>query len=158
VKTRDEQREGQSGQIEVGLADARGRSLLWALIFLGLGALAFWGLAGVGKVIAVILAVPGLRNLIALVRGLLHPPGRIKLTDETLTITPRLSAGREVAVPWSDVKHAYLLKRSVPWTRSGPILVIETERGRFSYPRDWFQVESDQRRIATVLARRLGHL
>jgi hypothetical protein len=35
-------------------------------------------------------------------------------------------------------------------------LVIETSDERFVYPRDWFASDSDQRRVAHALGRRLG--
>jgi hypothetical protein len=59
-------------------------------------------------------------------------------------------------VPWDGIRHVFFLRRSVPWARTGPILVIETEDRTFSYPRDWFASDSDQRRVAHAIFRRLG--
>ncbi len=41
---------------------------------------------------------------------------------------------------------------------TGPVLVLETKKGVFEYPRDWFAEGSDQRRVVLALNRRLGHL
>jgi hypothetical protein len=45
----------------------------------------------------------------------------------------------------------------VPWTRAAPVLVIESKDRAFTYPRDWFITEADQRRIVRELhARGVG--
>jgi hypothetical protein len=46
---------------------------------------------------------------------------------------------------------AYFLRRSVPWNRSAPLLIIESGGVAHSYPRDWFANEADQRRIISAL-------
>ena len=38
------------------------------------------------------------------------------------------------------------------------VLVVETARGVFEYPRDWFAGDNDQKGIVTALNRRLGRL
>jgi len=62
-----------------------------------------------------------------------------------------LCKGEPAAFPLDKVQHAYLLRRAVPWTRAAPVLVIEADGRAFSYPRDWFLTEADQRRIVREL-------
>jgi hypothetical protein len=59
-------------------------------------------------------------------------------------------------MPVADLRHAYLLRRALPWNHTGPVLVVETRRGVFQYPRDWFGAENDQKRLSQALNRRLG--
>ena len=40
------------------------------------------------------------------------------------------------------VSAAYFLRRSVPWTRAAPVLVIEADDTAYAYPRDWFVNEA----------------
>jgi len=39
----------------------------------------------------------------------------------------------------------------VPWTRAAPVLVVEAGGKPFTFPRDWFLTEADQRRIVREL-------
>jgi hypothetical protein len=45
----------------------------------------------------------------------------------------------------------YFLRRSVPWNRSAPVLVVELGKRAMAFPRDWFATEADQRRIVHAL-------
>ena len=45
----------------------------------------------------------------------------------------------------------YFLRRSVPWNRSAPVLVVELGPKAMAFPRDWFASEADQRRIVHAL-------
>jgi hypothetical protein len=58
----------------------------------------------------------------------------------------------------ADLRHAYLLRRAVPWAVSGPVLIVEAKEQTWSYPRDWFGSESEQRRVLLALNRKLGVL
>ena len=65
---------------------------------------------------------------------------------------------RLAALSFGDVTHAFFLRRAVPWTQAGPILIVEVGEAIFSYPRDWFASESEQRRILEAINRRLGRM
>jgi hypothetical protein len=51
------------------------------------------------------------------------------------------------------VTAVYFLRRSVPWNRSAPVLVIELGPKAMAFPRDWFASEADQRHIIHALMR-----
>jgi hypothetical protein len=158
-KARDDDRRGDDdGDLDVSLEHSRGRNFVTAVLGLGLGVLAVWGLGWLGRiVIGGLLLGYGLRAAWAFVETLRHDPGRIAILGEELHLTPRLCAGTTLVVKLGDVRHAYLLKRAVPWTKSGPILILETQSGVFEYPRDWFPKDGDhQRRVAHALNARLG--
>lgn len=142
--------------VVIELTHARWRHFAWALVGLGLGVLLALRLQGWIKVFSLLALLPGLSAGMAFARTLLHPPGTIRLQGDQLELTPRLCSGATVAMPIAEVRSAYLLRRALPWTTAAPVLVVETGRGVFEYPRDWFVSESDQRKIATALNRGLG--
>jgi hypothetical protein len=78
--------------------------------------------------------------------SLLHPPGTIALGERTVVLPVSLCAGKSVEVSFGELKHAYILRRALPWMTQGPVLVVETAQGTYEYPRDWFSGEADQRR------------
>ena len=115
-----------------------------------------WKLGTVGKGLGIILLVLGVVNLVRFARTLVRAAGSIAVSEETVRLPEGLCRARAHTIEYTGVRHAFFLRRAVPWTRTGPILVIETDRGVFSYPRDWFTSDSDQRRIAHAIHRRLG--
>ena len=48
----------------------------------------------------------------------------------------------------------YFLRRSVPWNRAAPVLVVELGERRSLFPRDWFASEADQRHVVHALLAR----
>jgi hypothetical protein len=71
-------------------------------------------------------------------------------------ILPRgLHRAKALEMVPSAVTAVYFLRRSVPWNRSAPVLVIELGDRAMAFPRDWFASEADQRRVVHAL---LGHL
>jgi hypothetical protein len=157
VASRDE-RSGDD-PLEVELEHSRWRHFAWAAVF---GLFAAFLLFRVGGFVAGALGLvaAGLLARSGYSFGLtyLRPAGRILLRGTELQLPPRLHAPAQLTLPLGDVKHAYLLRRAVGWTTPGPLLVVETARGRFEYPRDWFSSETDQRRVASVVSKRLGHI
>lgn len=149
---------GDEPTLEVELQHARWRHFAWAVVCCALGGFLIWRLGPVGKAIGAFTLFVGLMAGRAFVRTLVHPAGTISLGDEALQLTPEPCAGTRVRVALDDVRHAYFLRRALPWTTSGPVLVLETSRGVYTYPRDWFATDSDQRRLASALNRRLGRL
>lgn len=144
--------------VEVPLAHARWRKATWALAYLGLGAFAVAKLGSLGQAIGVLLLLGGALEARSFVRTLVSPVGAIVIRDQDISLPTRPCAGAILTVPIGDLRHAYFLRRAVPWTTTGPVLVVETEHRTFAYPRDWFTSELDQREIATALNRRLGRL
>jgi hypothetical protein len=145
-----------TGPTDVGLEHGRWRALVWAVIGLALGVLLIAKLGSVGKAIGVIMCIASLIPTRAFVFTLLNAPGRIKVDDDAVTLPSGLCRAKSVTLPFAKIRHAYFLRRAVPWTRTGPLLIVETSEGLFQYPRDWFASDSDQRRVAAALNRRLG--
>lgn len=102
------------------------------------------------------LLVLGAFRLFELVQSFLHPPGTIVVTDREVTLPRGLSMGKPIKVSPSDVTAVYFLRRSVPWNRSAPVLVVEIGPRALAYPRDWFASEADQRHVVHALMRNLG--
>jgi hypothetical protein len=139
--------------LEVQLEHARWRNFAWAAAGIVVAALLIGLLATVFKWLgALLLAVSGI-GVWAFVMTLLHPPGRIRVSEAEVSLARGLCRGVEVTLPLDRVRHAFLLRRA---TRTGPLLVVETDDGVFTYPRDWFGSDSDQRRVALALNQRLG--
>ncbi len=147
-----------AGPTAVDLEHARMRHLTWCAVGVLLGGVLLLKLGIVGKLIGIALLVLGAIAGRAFVMTLLHSAGRIEVNEDDVTLPRGLCHAKAETLPVSDLRHAYFLRRAVPWTRSGPLLVVETSQGVFSYPRDWFATDSDQRRIAMALNHRLGRL
>jgi hypothetical protein len=143
---------------QVSLEHGRSRHLTWLVISAAIGILLLWKLGVVGKAIGVMLLLVSALHAYRVVRTLLRPPGRIEVRDDGVVLPAGLCREGSTAVPYSQVRHAFFLRRAVPWSRTGPILVIESEDQVFTYPRDWFSSDSDQRRVALALNRRLGRI
>jgi hypothetical protein len=143
--------------LEVELVHARWRNAIWSAIAVGLTAFLVIRAGTFGLVTGVIVLGMGLKSVVAFVKTLLHPAaGLIALREKELVLPRGLCAGDPVTMPIGDLRHAYLLRRKVPFNASAPVLVVETQRGIFEYPRDWFYADQDQRRITIALNRRLG--
>ena len=144
--------------LQVPLYHARWRHFAWAAILIGLGSLLFVSLGLFGRVVGVALLALAISPTIEFVRTLAHEAGTIGVSSESVALPPRLCAKDSADVPFRDVKHAYFLRRMLPWMTTGPLLVVETGRGTFAYPRDWFASEADQRRVVTTINRRVARL
>jgi hypothetical protein len=144
--------------IEVELAPSRWRHLAWAAAGIGLGILMIVRMGDIGLVLGGAVLIGGLLAGKSFVQTLLHPPGIIAVREAEVLLPEQVCTSDPVKVPLGDLRHAYLLRRNLPWNHTGPVLVVETRRGVFQYPRDWFAGEGDQRRVWTTLNRRLGRL
>jgi hypothetical protein len=129
----------------------RYRHLMWMGFGIVTGALLIWKLGSVGQWLgAVLLAVGGIATY-SFVRTLLFPPGTISVGDDGVELPRGLCRGEPAKFELDQIEHAYLLRRAVPWTRAAPVLVIEAGGRPYSYPRDWFMTEADQRRVVREL-------
>lgn len=142
----------------VSLESGRWRHLTWIVTSAAVGVLLLWKLGVVGKAVGVLLLAYGALNVYRFVRTLLNPAGRIEVRDDGVVLPIGLCTRGTTTVPYDEVRHAFFLRRAVPWSRTGPILVIEAGNRAFTYPRDWFTSDSDQRRVALALNRRLGRI
>lgn len=144
--------------LEVHLEHSRWRHFGWSVFGLVAGAVLIWKLGLVGKWVGAFLMLVGAWAGYHFARTLTRPPGRILIDLDKVTLPAGLCRGPEHTFDLDQVRHAFFLRRAVPWTRTGPVLVVEVAEHTFAYPRDWFASESDQRRVATVLNRYLGRL
>ncbi len=154
--SRRNKRRDVSEPTSVSLIHARWRAFAWAMASIGVGLLLLIKLGVVGKVIGVLLILASLFAVRSFVLTLLNEPGDIDVDRDEVTLPRGLCRSRAVTVPVKQLRHAYFLRRAVPWTHTGPLLIVETEQGVFQYPRDWFATDSDQRRVAAALNHRLG--
>lgn len=142
--------------IQVPLEHARWRHLGWALAGLLAGVLLLIKLGTVGQMLGVLLLLVAAYNGYAFARTLLHESGTISVDGEQVVLPLGLCRGKSRTVPTQDVGHAFFLRRAVPWTRTGPLLIIETGDRAYVYPRDWFTSEGDQYRILRAIRHHLG--
>lgn len=142
--------------VEVQMVHARWKNFVWGVFGVGLGVFLAINMGSIGWVLAALVWGGTITNIKLFVQTFLNPPGRIVIGAEEMLLPTGLCAGDPQAVPTSDLRHAYLLRRAIPWNTTPPILVIETQRGVFEYERHWFPNEGDQRLVSTALNRRLG--
>lgn len=142
---------GPGGRLEIDLEHMRYRHLSWMGMGLVVGSLLVWKLGTVGVWVGVVLMVVGAIATYSFVRTLMFPPGTIAIDDGGVQLPHGLCKGPPATFKLAEIAHAYLLRRAVPWTRAAPVLVIEAGGRAFSYPRDWFLTEADQRRIVRDL-------
>ncbi|MDB4960855.1 MAG: hypothetical protein JWP01_854 [Myxococcales bacterium] len=117
------------------------------------GALLVWKLGTVAVWVGVLLIVYGAFNAWELIQTFLHPPGTIVVSESQVVLPRGLCMSRPVKVTPADVTAVYFLRRSVPWNRSAPVLVVEIGDKAMAFPRDWFASEADQRHIVHALLR-----
>jgi len=145
-----------SGPVEVDLEVSRQRWISWTIGGIIGGALLVWKLGTVGVWAGWVLIALGLFRGYQLAMSFLHPPGKIIVTDKKVVLPRHVHRPRPLEVEPSSVTAVYFLRRSVPWNRSAPVLVIELGDKAMPYPRDWFASEADQRHIVHALLRVRG--
>jgi hypothetical protein len=143
--------EPTSGGLKVGLEHMRYRHLAWMGFGIITGMLLIWKLGSVGQWLGAVLLAVGAFATYSFVRTLVYPAGTISVGDDGVELPRGLCRGAPAKFQLGEIEHAYLLRRAVPWTRAAPVLVIEAGGRPFSYPRDWFVTEADQRRVVREL-------
>ncbi len=141
----------ETGSVEIELEVTRQRQAMWAIGGTIGGLLLVLKLGTVGVWAGYVLIVLGLFRAYQLVQTFLVPPGTIRVTDAEVVLPRGLHRTKPIKVPASDVTAAYFLRRSVPFNRSAPLLVIELGERAMAFPRDWFASESDQRKVLNAL-------
>jgi hypothetical protein len=144
------------GPLQIELEMSRNRFIGWTVFGLVFGALLWWKLGTVGQCVGIVLMVLGALRGWQLLQTFLHAPGTIVVTDDEVTLPRGLCLPRPVTVKPRDVTAVYFLRRSVPWNRSAPVLVVELGPKAMAFPRDWFASEADQRHIVHALMRVRG--
>ena len=117
--------------------------LVGVLMILKLGTVAVWG----GYVLIAI----GLYRAFQLVQSYRHPPGTIAVSAKQVTLPRGIHMSKPLVVAPSAVTAVYFLRRSVPWNRHAPVLVVELGERALAFPRDWFASEADQRHVVHAL-------
>jgi hypothetical protein len=140
-------------KIEVELEVSRGISIRWTIMGFILGGLLIWKLGTVGVWAGFALVAMGAYHAWKLAQTFLHPPGAIVISDREVSLPRGVCVPRPVLAKPSDVTAAYFLRRSVPWNRAAPVLIVELGPKAMVFPRDWFASEADQRRVIHALLR-----
>jgi hypothetical protein len=143
------------GRLAIVFEILRGRSMGWAIFGIVAGTLLVVMMGTVAQWLGAILIGVGVLAAWSLLRTYLFPPGRIVVDDDGVTL-PRGHCTRAVErVGLGDVTAAYFLRRSVPWTRAAPVLIIEAAGKAYAYPRDWFVNEAEQRKVIHAILGRI---
>jgi hypothetical protein len=156
VKPRAEDRDDEAAsdagdRVSVELAHTRGAHLRWTLIGGALGVACVLALGTLGKVVGLVLLLTAAWAGFKLFLTYRHPPGTIVIDGDDVALPRGLCQGEPSRHTRGEVTAAYFLRRSVPWTRAAPVLVVEAGGKAYAYPRDWFASESDQRRVLDAL-------
>ncbi len=137
--------------VEIELEVSRQRAMSWAIGGTIVGALLVWKLGTVGVWGGYVLIAIGLYRLYELIQSYRNPPGTIVVSDREVVLPRGLHRGKPLTVTPKEVTAVYFLRRSVPWNRSSPVLVVELGDKAMAFPRDWFASEADQRHVVHAL-------
>lgn len=154
--TREAREHRGPGPLAIELEVSRNRYAGWTVFGLVFGALLVWKLGTVGVWVGVVLMLLGALRAWQLIQTFLHPPGTIVVGDNEVTLPRGLCLSRPIKVAPKEVTAVYFLRRSVPWNRSAPVLVVELGPKAMAFPRDWFASEADQRHVVHALMRTRG--
>jgi hypothetical protein len=141
---------------QIELEVSRQRSVGWTIFGLIVGALLIHGLGTVGVWVGIALVATGAYHAWQVVQTVLHPPGIIAVSETEVVLPRGLCMPRPVVVAPRDITAIYFLRRSVPWNRAAPVLVIELGERAMAFPRDWFASEADQRHVIHAVLRAKG--
>jgi len=139
--------------VRVELEASRQRSVGWTVFSVLFGVVLIWKLGTVGVWAGILLVVLGVFRAVELFQIYRHPPVTFEISDTRVVIPRGLSMGKPIECTPTDVTAVYFLRRSVPWNRSAPVLVVEMGQTAFAFPRDWFASEADQRHVVHALLR-----
>ena len=89
---------------------------------------------------------------------LIYPAGTIRVTPSEVVLPRGIHRPNPLKLTPKDVTAVYFLRRSVPWNKSSPVLVIELGERAMTFPRDWFASEADQRHVVHALLAQRGDL
>ena len=138
-------------EVEIDLEVSRQRFATWAVFGIVVGSLLVWKLGTVGVWVGFALIALGAYRTFQLVQTIRNEPGTIRVTASEVTLPRGLCVGKPVKVPPAEVTAVYFLRKSVPWHRTAPVLVVELGARALLFPRDWFSSEADQRHVVHAL-------
>ena len=141
---------------QIELEVSRQRSVGWTIFGLIVGALLIHGLGTVGVWVGIALVATGAYHAWQVVQTVLHPPGTIAVSETEVVLPRGLCMPRPVVVAPGEITAIYFLRRSVPWNRAAPVLIIEIGERAMAFPRDWFASEADQRHVIHAVLRAKG--
>jgi hypothetical protein len=141
---------------QIELEVSRQRSAGWTIFGLIVGALLIHGLGTVGVWVGIALVAAGAFHAWQLIQTVLHPPGTIVVSEAEVVLPRGVCMPRPVVVAPRDITAIYFLRRSVPWNRAAPVLIIEIGERAMAFPRDWFASEADQRHVIHAVLRAKG--
>lgn len=141
---------------QIDLEVSRQRSVGWTIFGLIVGALLIHGLGTVGVWVGIALVATGAYHAWQVVQTVLHPAGTIAVSETEVVLPRGLCMPRPVVVAPRDITAIYFLRRSVPWNRTAPVLIIELGERAMAFPRDWFASEADQRHVIHAVLRAKG--
>ena len=147
----EEPARGKDEALEVELEVSRQRAVGWAVFGIVVGLLMILKLGTVAVWCGYVLVAIGLFRAFQLVQSYRHPPGTIRVSSAEISLPRGIHMSQPIVVPPSDVTAVYFLRRSVPWNRHAPVLVVELGERAIAYPRDWFASEADQRHVVHAL-------
>lgn len=143
---------------EIELEASRQRMIAWAIggTIGGVLMILEFGTVGVWAGFAVL--AWGLVRAVQLALTIIYPAGSIKVTSSEVVLPRGVHRPHPLKVMPKDVTAVYFLRRSVPWNKSSPVLVVELGDKAMAYPRDWFASEADQRHVVHALLAQRGKL
>jgi len=148
-------RTAMGGRLVIEFEVLRGRPTAWAVFGLTSGAVLIAKMGTVAQWVGAVLVGVGVLSVWTLVRSFVRPRGTI-VVDDTGVSLPRGHYTTAVDHrPMNQVTAAYFLRRSAPWNRAAPVLVIEAAGKAHTYPRDWFVNEADQRQVIHAVLSRI---
>jgi hypothetical protein len=148
----------QTDSVEIELEASRERQIGWAVFGTLIGALLVWKLGTVGVWGGYAVLAWGLVRAVQLAMTIIYPPGKIRVSPSEVVLPRAAHRPNPLKVAPKEVTAVYFLRRSVPWNKSSPVLVIELGERAMAFPRDWFASEADQRHIVHALLALRGDL
>ena len=143
---------------EIELEVSRQRTIAWAIGGTIGGVLMILKLGTVGVWAGYAVLAWGIVRAVQLALTIIYPPGTIKVSPTEVVLPRSVHRPHPLHVAPKDVTAVYFLRRSVPWNKSSPVLVIELGDKAMAFPRDWFASEADQRHVVHALLAQRGKL
>jgi len=137
--------------VAVELEASRRRLVNRTILGIGFGALLVWKLGTVAVWTGWVLIALGVYRAYQLAMTFIYPAGTIEVSNDQIVLPRRIHRPHPLVVKSGTVTAVYFLRRSVPWNRAAPVLVVELDSRVILYPRDWFASEADQRQVIHAL-------
>src|SRR3569623_229150 len=123
---------------EIELEVSRQRAIAWAIGGTIGGILMILKLGRVGVWAGYAVLAWGIVRAVQLALTIIYPPGTIKVSPTEVVLPRGAHRPNPLKLAPKDVTAVYFLRRSVPWNKSSPVLVIEVGDKAHIFPRDRF--------------------